>query len=238
MDVLVAWGLKRGNVRFAFLGDNANSRGAADMGLLPDLLPGYVPLSEPGTFAQEYLGMPAKPGKTAPEMLEAAGKGQLGAMLVVGDNPVKRLGISPDTLKNTFLIVQDLFLTETASLADVVFPAASLYEKSGTVTNTFGDMQLAKKAADRPGVRPDFEIFVRLASAMGAAVKALVPFGKRGVHADLGQSRGAQSGEADRHAVWLSSNGMELKLSPVDPLSALDEIERLGPATKRDPLYC
>ena len=71
---------------------------------------------------------------------------------------------------------------------------------------------------------------------MGADVKALVPFGKRGVHADLGQSRGAHSGEADRHAVWLSSNGMELKLSPFDPLAALDEIERLVPAYKLDRL--
>jgi len=236
IEALVAWGLKRGNVRFAYLGDSANSRGAADMGLLPDLLPGYVPVSAPGAFTQEYQGMSTKSGKTAPEMLEAAGKGQLGAMLVVGDNPVKRLGISPDALKNTFLVVQDLFLTETAALADVVFPAASLYEKSGTITNTFGDVQLAKKAADRPGVRPDFEIIVRLASAMGADVKALVPFGKRGVHADLGQSRGAQSGEADRHAVWLSSNGMELKLSPFDSLAVLDEIERLVPSYKLDRL--
>ena len=68
-----------------------------------------------------------------------------------------------------------------------MLPAASLYEKSGTVTNTFGDVQLVKKAADRAGVKPDFEILVRLADAMGADVKALVPFGKGGVTADLGQ---------------------------------------------------
>ena len=61
------------------------------------------------------------------------------------------------TLAKTFLIVQDLYLTETAALADVVFPAASLYEKSGTVTNTFGDIQIVRKAADRAGVKPDFE---------------------------------------------------------------------------------
>jgi NADH-quinone oxidoreductase subunit G len=130
--------------------------------------------------------------------------------------------------------VQELFLTETAALADVVFPAASLYEKTGTVTNTFGDVQLAKKAADRAGVKPDFEILVRLAGAMGVDVKTLVPFGKLGVTADLGQSRGAQSGEADRHAVWLAANGLEPKLSPFDPLAVLDEIERLVPAYKLD----
>jgi NADH-quinone oxidoreductase subunit G len=236
IQALVAWGLKRGNVRFAYLGDHSNSRGAADMGLLPDLLPGYIPVAAPGTFADEYAGMPTTAGKTAPEILNAAQAGQFGALLIVGDNPVARLGLAPDALRKTFVIVQDLFLTETAQQADVVFPAASLYEKTGTVTNTFGDVQLAKKAADRPGVRPDFEILVRLADAMGADVKALVPFGKRGMRGDFGQSRGAQSGEADRHAVWLASNGLEPKLSPFDPLAVLDEIQRLVPAYQFDRL--
>ncbi|MDE3150537.1 MAG: NADH-quinone oxidoreductase subunit NuoG [Acidobacteriota bacterium] len=233
VESLVAWGLKRGNVSFAFLGDHANSRGAADMGLFPDLLPGYVPVTAPGAFA-EYSGLPAAPGKTLPEMFAAAGKGELGALLVVGSNPVERLGMDAAALKDTFVIVQDIFLTETAALADVVLPAASLYEKSGTVTNTFGDLQLAKKAADRADVKADFEILVRLAGEMGADVKALVPFGKSGVTADLGQSRGVQSGEADRHAVWLAAQGLEPKLSPFDPLAVLDEIERLVPGYTLD----
>ena len=228
VKTLVAWGLKRKNVRFIFLGDHANSRGAADMGLLPNLLPGYVPVSAPGVFA-EYSGLLATPGKTLPKMFDAAAKGELGALLVVGANPVRKLGIAPDSLKDTFVIVQDLFLTETAALADVVLPAASLYEKSGTVTNTYGDVQLVKKAADRAGVKPDLEILVRLAGAMGVDVKALVPFGKGGVTADLGQSRGAQSGEADRHAVWLAANNLEPKLSPFDPMAVFDEIVRLVP---------
>ena len=225
---LVAWGLKRGNVRFAFLGGYSNSRGAADMGLSPDLLPGYVPVAAPGSFA-EYPGLPATPGKTLSEIFDAAGKGELGALLVVGADPVAKLGVSPAALQNTFVIVSDIFLTQTAALADVVFPAASLYEKTGTVTNTFGDVQLARKAADRAGVKPDFEILVRLAGAMGVDLKTLVPFGKSGTTADLGQSRGAQAGEADRHAVWLQANGLEPKLSPFDPLAVLDEISRLVP---------
>ncbi|HUN84354.1 MAG TPA: NADH-quinone oxidoreductase subunit NuoG, partial [Terracidiphilus sp.] len=237
IDALVNWGLKRENVKFACLGDHANSRGAADMGLLPDLLPGYVPVSAPADFATEYPGMPATPGMDWREMCDAAGKGQLGALLVVGANPIHSLGIqNSDPFKNTFVIVQDIFLTETAVLADVVFPAASLYEKTGTITNTFGDLQLAKKAADHAGVKPDFEILVRLAGAMGADIKKLVPFGKGGVTSDLGQSRGAQSGEADRHAVWLAANGLEPKLSPFDPLALLDEIERLVPGYKLDRL--
>jgi NADH-quinone oxidoreductase subunit G len=233
LERLIAWGLKRGNVRFALLGDHANSRGAADMGLFPDLLPGYVPVTTPATFA-EYPGLPATPGKTLPEMLVAVAAGQLGALFVVGSNPVANVGIQPNRLKNTFLIVQDLFLTETAALADVVFPAASLYEKSGTITNAFGDVQMAKKAADRAGVKPDFEILVRLANAMGVEVKSIVPFGNRGMSADLGQSRGAQAGEADRAAVWLTANDLEPRLSPFDPLAILDEMARLVPGYQLD----
>jgi NADH-quinone oxidoreductase subunit G len=236
IEALVQWGLKRDGVRFAFLGDHANSRGAADMGLFPDLLPGYVSVSSPGAFAAEYPGLPATPGKTQPEIFAAAGRGELGALLIVGANPVTKLSLDPAALKNTFVVVQDIFLTETAALADVVFPAASLYEKSGTVTNAFGDVQLARKAADRAGVKPDFEILVRLAGAMGVDVKTLVPFGKGNVTADLGQSRGAQAGEADRHAVWLAANGLEWKMSPFDPLAVLDEIERLVPGYKLDRL--
>jgi NADH-quinone oxidoreductase subunit G len=216
MADLIAWGLKRGTVRFALLGDYANSRGAADMGVSPDLLPGYEPVTAPG--------------KTVQQMIEAATGGSLGALLVMGANPLVKAG----ALKGTFLIVQDLFLTETAAKADVVLPAASLYEKSGTVTNTYGDVQLVKKAADRAGVKPDFEILVRLADAMGADVKALVPFGKGGVTGDLGQSRGAQAGEADQHAVWLAANNLELRLSPFDPMALLDEIARLVPGYKLD----
>jgi NADH-quinone oxidoreductase subunit G len=231
---LVSWGLKRGNVRYAFLGDQVNSRGAADMGLLPDLLPGYVPVIAPAAFAAEYPGLPPTAGKSLPEIFASAAQGELGALLVVGSNPVATRNVAPASLKNTFVVVQDIFLTETAALADVVFPACSLYEKTGTVTNTFGDVQLVRKAADRAGVKPDFEIIVRLAGSMGVDVKTLVPFGSSGTTADLGQSRGAQAGEADRHAVWLAANNLELKISPFDPLAVLDEIARLVPAYTLD----
>jgi len=237
VDSIVNWGLKRNNVKFAYLGDHSNSRGAADMGLFPDLLPGYVPVTAPGSFA-EYPNLPSAPGKSLPEMFKAAQDGELGALLIVGANIIGGYRLSEFTkdTKLPFIIMLDLFGTETASFSDVVLPAASLYEKSGTVTSTFGDLQLVRKAADRAGVKPDLEIIVRLAGAMSEDVSALVPFGKRGVSADLGQSRGAQSGEADRHSVWLEANGLEPKLSPFDPLAVLDEIIRLVPGYSLDRL--
>ena len=71
-------------------------------------------------------------------------------------------------------------------------------------------------------------MIVRIADAMGFDVRKLVPFGS-GTHADMGQSRGAQSGEADRHSVWLQAHGLEPKMSPFDPVAILDEIQRLVP---------
>jgi len=121
-----------------------------------------------------------------------------------------------------------MFLTETAAIADVVLPAANAYEKSGTFTNTCGDLQLNKKAGEVTGTKSDYEMIVRIADAMGADVRKLVPFG-HGEKADMGQSRGAQSGEADRHAVWLEAQGLEPKMSPFDPMAILDEIQRLVP---------
>ncbi len=214
------------NAKFGLTADYVNSRGASDMGLLPDVLPGYQSLKG-STIASEY-GAADTPGLDLLAMFDAAAAGNLSALYVVGSNPIKRFGIDPGTLANTFLIVQDLFLTETAQLADVVFPAANLYEKSGSVTNSYGDVQLVSKAADKAGTRSDFELIVRLADHIGHDIKTLVPFGK-GLRADMGQTRGAQSGEADRHAVWLMANNMEPKLSPFDPFAILDEIQRVVP---------
>jgi NADH-quinone oxidoreductase chain G len=229
IDALVNFGLGLPHACFACLGDYVNSRGAADMGLLPGLLPGYVGVRQGGPFTEEYGGtMPSTPGMDLVEMFDAAERGELAALYVVGANPIARYGIDAAALKNTFVIVQDMFLTETALLANVVLPTSNLYEKAGTVTNTYGDQQLVKKAGDRAGVRSDFELMVRLADSMGADPKKLVPFG-RGVHADMGQTRGAQSGEADRHGVWLAAQNLEPKLSPFDPFAILDEIQRLVP---------
>jgi len=208
------------------LGDYANSRGASEMGLYPDLLPGYEPVSSTTKFKEEWGTLPSEKGLTLPEMIESAKSGKLKALYVVGSNPVGRLGIDPFVLSKSFVVVQDMFLTETANIADVVLPAANAYEKSGTFTNTCGDLQLVKKAGEVTSVKPDFEMILRIADAMGFDVRKLVPFGG-GTHSDMGQSRGAQSGEADRHAVWLEAHNLEPKMTPFDPMAILDELQRV-----------
>jgi len=225
---LVAFGSGIPGAKFACLGDYANSRGAADMGLYPDLIPGYHPATAASKFHEEWADIPQTVGLDLPGMVEAAKAGKLKALYVVGSNPVGRLDIDPFAFSKGFVVVQDMFLTETAAIADVVLPAANAYEKSGSMTNTCGDVQLVKKAGELSGTKPDFEMIVRIADAMGADIRKLVPFGG-GVRADMGQSRGAQSGEADRHAVWLENQGLETKLSPLDPMAILDEIQRLVP---------
>ncbi len=217
------------DAKFACNADYVNSRGASDMGLLPDMLPGYQALA--GSALANEFGTPTEPGLDLLAMFNAAQAGDLAALYVVGSNPVKRYSVDPTALDNTFLVVQDMFLTETARFADVVLPASNLYEKAGSVTNSYGDLQLVQKAADKAGTRSDFELIVRLADKMGHPIKKLVPFGsgKTGMRADLGQSRGAQTGEADRHAIWLTANNLEPKLSPFDPFAILDEIQRVVP---------
>ena len=225
---LISFGSGTPGAKFVCLGDYANSRGAADMGLYPDLLPGYHPANTANQIREEWAEIPQQAGLDLPGMIEAAKTGKLKALYVVGSNPIGRLDIDPFTFSKSFVVVQDMFLTETAAIADVVLPAANAYEKAGSMTNTCGDVQLVKKAGEVSGTKPDFEMIVRIADAMGADIRKLVPFGG-GVRADMGQSRGAQSGEVDRHAVWLENQGLEPKLSPLDPMAILDEIQRLVP---------
>jgi NADH-quinone oxidoreductase subunit G len=225
---LVKFGSGIKEAKFVCLGDYSNSRGAADMGLYPDLLPGYHRVTDAGKFHDHWVAMPQAAGLTLPAMVDSATAGKLKGWYVVGANPIGRLAIDPFAFSRSFVVAQDMFLTETAVIADVVLPAANAYEKSGTFTNTCGDLQLVKKAGELTGTKSDFEIIVRIADAMGYDIGKLVPFG-RGITADMGQSRGAQSGEADRHAVWLEAHGLEPKMSPFDPMAILDEIQRLVP---------
>ena len=136
-------------VQYVPLVDYSNSRGAVDMGLMPELLPGY-----------KLSGLP---GMSLAEMLASE---SLDALWVVGANPLKDAELGA---RRGFVVVQDLFLTETAQIADVVLPAASAYEKTGTVTNVCGEVQRLRKAAQTMGAKPDLEIIGLIAKEMGAA---------------------------------------------------------------------
>jgi NADH-quinone oxidoreductase subunit G len=152
-------------VKFLCLLDYANSRGALDMGVTPELLPGYIPIGEPGMHLGEMVSAP------------------LSALWVVGANPLKG-GLER---KAGFLVVQDMFLTETALQADVVLPAASAYEKNGTVTNTSGEVQRLTRAIETMGAKSDLEIMGFLAREMGAAA-ALGPWAPETVWAEIRQT--------------------------------------------------
>ncbi len=172
---LVQWGLTLpGRTRFVALGDYANSRGAADMGLLPDVLPGYQPLGD--RVAQEKLEsawgakIPLAPGRDIRSILKGVEAGEIKALLVFGSNPVKTFKLAKSHLgKLAFLMVAELFPTETTETADIVLPATSFAEKSGTVTNTCGQVQALKKTMRKAGTRSDLEILLALARMMGHA---------------------------------------------------------------------
>ncbi|QEF94368.1 formate dehydrogenase subunit alpha [Methanothermobacter sp. KEPCO-1] len=150
-----------------------NVQGACDMGALPDLLPGYQGIGEAAGKFSEKWGSPIPPaGLTLPEMFDAARDGKIRCMYIMGENPL----LSEPDIERTrealegleFLVVQDIFLTETAELADVVLPAASFAEKDGTFTNTERRVQLLRKALDAPGdALPDWQIISMIAGRMG-----------------------------------------------------------------------
>ncbi|MBI2874385.1 MAG: formate dehydrogenase subunit alpha [Firmicutes bacterium] len=160
---------------FPLRGHN-NVQGACDMGVLPDLLPGYRKTADPDArlpFEGAWgVPIPSEPGLTVVEMSRAAARGDLAALWIVGENSYLSEPEGEETrrgLENLeFLAVQDLFLTETAALADVVFPAAGFAEREGTVTNTERRVQLLTRALEPPlGARPDWEILADMARRLG-----------------------------------------------------------------------
>ncbi len=159
----------------------SNVQGACDLGALPNVFTGYqrVTDEEARRKFEEAWGverLPSEPGITVVEMMVAAAKGELKALYIMGENPM----VSDPDLKHVeeglkkldFLVVQDIFLTETAQLADVVLPAASFAEKDGTFTNTERRVQRVRKGVEPPGeAKVDWEIIAELATRMGYEMK-------------------------------------------------------------------
>ena len=153
-----------------------NVQGASDVGLIPMMLPDYRRVDDARLRAEmEALwgtALDPKPGLTVVEVMDAIGRGEIRGMYIMGENPAMS---DPDVrharqalAELEMLVVQDIFLTETAYLADVVLPASAFPEKSGTFTNTDRAVQLGRQALDPPGeARQDLRIIVEMAKRLG-----------------------------------------------------------------------
>lgn len=153
-----------------------NVQGACDMGALPDVFPAYQKVDNTELrekFAKAWnASLSQKPGLTVVEIMHNAIEGKIKGMYIMGENPMLSdpdLSHVESALKNLdFLVVQDLFLTETAQLAHVVLPSACFAEKDGTFTNTERRVQRVRKAVSAPGeAKPDWEIISELANRLG-----------------------------------------------------------------------
>ncbi len=155
----------------------SNVQGACDLGGLPNVFPGYQKVDDENVrkkFAEKWQvdDFPAEAGLTVVEMFKAAEKGDIRALYIMGENPVLS---DPDQQhviealeKTEFLVVQDIFLNETAEYADVVLPAACFAEKEGTFTNTERRIQKIEKAVEPPGEAwPDWKIFAEISNRLG-----------------------------------------------------------------------
>ncbi|MBI9106002.1 MAG: formate dehydrogenase subunit alpha [Spirochaetales bacterium] len=153
-----------------------NVQGACDLGALPNVYSGYQKVDDPaarGKFEAAWgCALPAVPGLTVVEIMNAAAVGEIRGLYIMGENPMLS---DPDInhvqkgLENLdFLLVQDIFLSETARLADIVLPACCFAEKNGTFTNTERRVQRVRKAVEPPGeALEDWRIIGNLAEKMG-----------------------------------------------------------------------
>ncbi|MFL5122373.1 MAG: formate dehydrogenase subunit alpha [Microvirga sp.] len=153
-----------------------NVQGASDAGLIPMFFPDYKPVEDPETrgFYEELWGAKLDPkrGLTVVEIMDAVHADTIRGMYIMGENPAMS---DPDVqharealAKLEHLVVQDIFLTETAKYADVILPASAWPEKDGTVTNTNRQVQIGRKALPLPGeARPDLDIIIDLGRRLG-----------------------------------------------------------------------
>jgi len=155
---------------------DCNSQGALDCGVLPDRLPGFVHISDESKrkrIEEDWKAkLPDKPGFSFNQMLKEIHAGKIKAMYIMGENPLEKYPdreyVKSALDKLDFIVVQDIFLTQTARLANVVLPGASFAEKEGTFTNVERRVQRLKRAFDPSGnSKADWEIVCLLAQAMG-----------------------------------------------------------------------
>lgn len=153
-----------------------NVQGACDMGAMPEKLPGYQDWNDPAIrekFERAWnCRLPTEPGFTAPRMFDAALEGKLKALYVMGEDIVMSEANAFKVMRALqqleLLVVQDIFMNETAKFAHVILPAACFAEKDGTFTNSERRVQRIRKAVEPPGeARPDWEILCEVARRLG-----------------------------------------------------------------------
>ncbi len=179
-----------------------NTRGAMDMGIRPDYGPGYPHLYTPAVASGKAKQAAPLQGLSAREMWGAAFEGQIRAMYIAGLDPVR---LHPTTKaaieKLEFLVVQDLFMTPTAELADVVLPVAASTERDGTYTNAERRVQRARKAGNAPGeCRPDWAIFQAVARVVQAELDNSDNEGEEGQRTKAKGKRRRESGKSRQFA--------------------------------------
>jgi len=152
-----------------------NVQGACDMGALPNVYPGYQAVAAPAIREKFELAwdcpLPTQPGLTVIDIIDGANSGQIKAVYIIGENPIlsePQAKHAEEALqKLEFLVVQDVFLTETARLADVVLPGVTFAEKDGTFTNTERRVQRVRKAVEPIGnSEPDWWITCQIGQRM------------------------------------------------------------------------
>ncbi len=157
-----------------------NVQGASDAGLIPTVYPDYQPVDVPDVrrkFESAWaVQLDPKPGLTVVEIMKGALDGTIRGMYIMGENPfisdpnVNKVRQALSSLD--FLAVQDIFLTETAEFADVILPASSYFEKTGTYTNTDRRVQLGHKVLDSPGeARQDWDVICEIGRRLGLSMQ-------------------------------------------------------------------
>jgi formate dehydrogenase major subunit/formate dehydrogenase alpha subunit len=153
-----------------------NVQGGCDMGALPEIFPGYQKVADPAVIAKFEAAwgvkLPATPGLKMPDMFDAAIAGKLKGMFIMGEDPVMSEPHQSHIVRALnaldFLVVQEIFMSETAKLAGVILPGATFAEKDGTFTNTERRVQRVRKAIEPlAGCKPDWLILCELSTRMG-----------------------------------------------------------------------
>lgn len=232
-------------VSLVFSRANNNSQGVNDMGVVPDFLPGYLDINDKENRKKVEESWHVKlsddvSAKDSDNVFDLAAKGKIKALYVMGENPIVSYPNGKKSKaafkKADFVVVQDSFLTETAQLADVVFPASTYVEKEGTFTNMGMTVQRLNKVIEPVGEsRPDWQIVCELAKKMGHPYYYISP---KPIKDEIGKCVSIYEGIKNNN---LEKNGFQWVSSVYDEYEPLEYYfetsQKRSPAVKRSRDY-